>query len=327
MTSFEKMLGFIRGDSNAAMPAMPILMRFAAEYDGVEYKDFCLDAELHCRANIRCAENFHSDWVNVMSDAYCEAEAFGLPVEYPQNNLPFEKNHLSIDEIQNLKLCDLNHYRMRGRCEQISTFKKLSGDDYLICGWAEGLVAEYCDLRGMGDAFMDFYDSPDIVKKAMAVILENAKNFITEQIKAGAHCIGIGDAACSQIGNDLYQEFAFNGEKELIAHIHSLGALAKLHICGDTTTIMPGMIATGADILDVDHQVKDIAKFVSLLSKGQVFCGNLDPVSLIQNGNPDSIWKAGLELIKSCRGRIIISGGCEITPGTPYENIFALGTV
>jgi uroporphyrinogen decarboxylase len=215
---------------------------------------------------------------------------------------------------------------MKGRCEQIAAFKALAVDRYLVCGWTEGLVAEYCDLRGMNDAFLDFYDCPDVVKKATSVILESAKRFITEQIKAGAHCIGVGDAACSQIGNDLYQEFAFQGEKELVEHIHSLGALAKLHICGDTSALMPGMIATGADIVDVDHQVKDIARFVPLLSSAQIFCGNLDPVSVIQNGNPDSIRAAGLELIKNCQGRIIISGGCEITPDTPHENILALAS-
>jgi MtaA/CmuA family methyltransferase len=323
MTPREKINGFIRGAAGAPMPSMPILMRLAAKHAGVKYKDFCLDAEAHCRASIKCAEDFRSDWVNVMSDPYCEAEAFGVPVTYPEDNLPVGESHLSIEDLGRLKLCDMSHHRMRGRLEQIKTFGKLGGG-FLICGWVEGPAAEYCDLRGMGDAFLDFYDNPDIVRKTMSLIVENAKLFITEQVKAGARCIGIGDAACSQTGNELYREFAFEGEKEMVRHIHSLGALAKLHICGDTTAIIPGMIETGADIVDADHQVKNLEKFVPLLSKGQVLCGNLDPVAMIQNGTPELIRNAARDLAEKCRGKLIISAGCEITPDTPAENILAM---
>ncbi len=49
------------------------------------------------------------------------------------------------------------------------------------------------------------------------------------------------------------------------------------------------MIATGADIIDVDHLVPDISAFVSDLSAGQVFSGKCDPVTVIQDSDADYI--------------------------------------
>jgi uroporphyrinogen-III decarboxylase len=159
----------------------------------------------------------------------------------------------------------------------------------------------------------------------MDVIVESAIEFITLQVEAGAHCIGIGDAFCSQIGPGPYRELAFPREKRLVDHTHSLGAKAKLHICGNTAPIMPDMIATGADILDVDHLVPDMGIFAGFLSPYQVFSGKSDPVSVIQNGTPQQITASVLACRAEARGRVIVSAGCEVPPDTPVANMNAFG--
>jgi uroporphyrinogen decarboxylase len=155
----------------------------------------------------------------------------------------------------------------------------------------------------------------------MDIIIECAMEFISLQVKAGAHCIGIGDAFCSQIGPELYYHFAFTRQKKLVEHIHSEGALAKLHICGNTESILNGMIQTGADIIDIDHLVPNIGSFVSLLDKHQVFSGKSDPVSVIQFGSQESINKSVISDFMESKGRCIVSAGCEITPETSVENM------
>ena len=192
-----------------------------------------------------------------------------------------------------------------------------------MVGWVEGPVAAYADIRGVCNSAMDFLDDPGTCGRAMDVIIECAKEFITLQVEAGADCIGIGDAFCSQIGPELYNKLAFGREKKLVDHIHSLGAKAKLHICGNTSSIQPGMIATGADIIDVDHLVPSVAPFAQLLAPHQVFSGKADPVSVLQNGTPAQIADAVRQMAKDANGRCIVSAGCEITPGTPTANMRA----
>jgi uroporphyrinogen decarboxylase len=157
----------------------------------------------------------------------------------------------------------------------------------------------------------------------MDIIVECAMNFIFLQIKAGAHCIGIGDAFCSQIGPELYTQFAYSRQKKLVDYIHSEGALAKLHICGNTESILKQMIQTGADIIDIDHLVPSMEAFVPLISKYQAFSGKSDPVTIIQDGTPETIKQSVIDDFKQAKGRCIVSAGCEITPGTTCENMRA----
>lgn len=329
-SGLSRTVDFIAGKPVDRAPFHPIIMRWAAQYAGIKYREFCTDYRAKCEAMIRCADDFDLDWVTVMSDAYCEASGFGLQIEYPENDLPIDASgHLpDLEAAAGLKpYRPLEQFRCANRINEVAEFKRRVGDKYFILGWVEGPVAEYADIRGVSAAAMDFLDDPETVGKAMDVIVASALEFITLQVKAGAHCIGIGDAFCSQIGPALYQQLAFEREKRMVEHIHSLGALAKLHICGNTHAIMPGMIATGADIIDVDHLVPSMAPFAHLLGPGQVFSGKTDPVSLIQDGTPAQIAADVAHCRQQAGGRLIVSAGCEITPGTSTDNLRAFRAV
>ncbi len=323
MTGLERTQNFLKSKPVDRPPFHPIIMRWAARYANVTYRDFCLNYSTKCDSMIKCAKDLDLDWVTVMSDPFCEASAFGLDIEYPKDDLPVDHSgHLTelaaVEGLQPFRA--LEHERTTNRIEEIREFKRRVGDRYFIVGWVEGPVAEYADLRGASRAAIDFLQDPDVVLKAIDVIVHSALDFITHQVEAGAHAIGIGDAFCSQIGPELYRQFAWEGECRMVEHIHNLGAKAKLHICGNTTALLPDMIRTGADIVDVDHLVQSMEKFAPLLGTNQVLSGLSDPVNVIQNGTPNQILKSVQECHKQAAGRCIISAGCEITPDTSLDN-------
>jgi len=326
MTGLERTLDFLAGRPVDRAPFHPIIMRWAAKYAGFKYRDFCLDYRAKCESMIKCADDFDMDWVTVLSDPYVEATAYGIKCEYPEDDLPKDvSGHLQgIEAVRTLKpFKPGDHERPVNRLREIQEFKRRVGNRLFIVGWVEGPVAEYADLRGVTNAALDFMDDPDSAGAAMDVITEAAMEFITCQVKAGAHCVGIGDAFCSQIGPDLYRLLAFDREKLMVDHIHNLGALAKLHICGNVCAILPDMIKTGADIIDIDHLVPSMSGFAGLLGKCQVFSGKSDPVSIIQDGTGSVITESVRECNEQARGRCIVSAGCEITPGTTLENMRA----
>jgi MtaA/CmuA family methyltransferase len=323
MNSLQRTQDFINGVSVDRPPFHPILMRFAAKYAGVKYKDFCLNYKKKCETNIKCATDFSYDWVNVMSDAYSEASAYGTKLIYPEDNLPqvtelLVKEISDIDKLKVIKVKD--HSRLIARVDEIREFNRLVGNTQFICGWVEGPLAAFCDVRDLSAVCMDMYENPEKLKQALNIMTESAMGFITAQVKAGAHCIGIGDAVCSLISPDLYQEFVFPLEKTLIEHTHSLDARVKLHICGNTTGILPDMIKTGADIVDIDHLVGSMSQFISLFPAKQVPSGNSDPVTIVRDGNRQTIFESVSECFKATNGRGIVSAGCEIPPDTSLEN-------
>lgn len=324
MTGLERTLAFLNRERVDHPPFHPIIMRWAAKYARIKYRDFCLDPYSKCKAMVLCAKDFNMDWVTVMSDPWAEASAFGIVVDYPENDLPVDKGgHLpDAKSASQLKHYDpLKNMRCNNRLAEIREFRKTGDAELFVVGWVEGPVAEYVDLRGASDASVDFLLEPEAVEKSMDIIVDCALRFISLQIKAGAHCIGIGDAFCSQIGPELYNQFAFFRQKKLVDHIHSEGALAKLHICGNTESILKDMIKTGADIIDIDHLVPSIEYFEPMISNRQVFSGKSDPVTVIQDGSTEKIRQSVINDFTKSKGRCIVSAGCEITPGTSVENM------
>ncbi len=326
MNSLQRTEDFIRGMKVDRPPFHPILMRLAAKYAGIKYRDFCLDYTKKVEANIKCASDFSYDWVNVMSDPYAEASAYGVGLSYPENNLPQVTQWLinDIKDIDKLKLFNVNdHSRLKSRVNEVREFSRLVGNTQFICGWVEGPLAEYCDLRDVSPACMDLYENPEEIRKALAIIAENAIIFAEAQVKAGAHCIGMGDAVCSLISPDLYKEFVFPLEKAIVDHIHSLGAKVKLHICGNTSGILPDMVKTGADIVDIDHLVGSMAGYADLFPEGQVPSGNSDPVSVIMNGSSKVIEESVQQCWIDTGKKGIVSAGCEVPPDTDVTNMLA----
>lgn len=324
MKPLDRTIGFIRGTAVDRVPFHPILMRFAACHAGVRYRDFCLSPAHKCIANIRCAEDFRSDWVNTMSDPWAEAEAFGTVLSYPDDDLPKVERH-AIEEISDIDRMTVlrpgDHRRMLARVEEIEIYRRDTAGVLFICGWVEGPLAAWCDIRDINMAMTDLYEYPVEVHKALDIITESAMAFITPQVSAGAHCIGIGDSVCSLISPELYDEFCFEREKNLVEHIHSLGALAKIHICGNISAILPRVIGTGADIIDIDHRTGPVTEVLGLLMPGQVFSGKSDPVSVVQDGDTESIRSSCRSFFDEAGERAILSAGCEVTPGTPAENL------
>ena len=324
MNGLERTITFLKGNPVDRPPFHPIIMRWAAKYDGIRYRDFCTDPESKCMAMIRCARDFDIDWVTVMSDPWAEASAFGVSIDYPEDSLPIDRAGHLADALAGTKLTRydaLENQRCLNRIKEIDNYRKHVKNERFIVGWIEGPVAEYVDLRKAVNASLDLILEPEAAEATMDIIVDSALGFITLQAEAGADCIGIGDAFCSQIGPELYYRFAHKRQKILVDHIHKMGITAKLHICGNTEALLPGMISTGADIIDIDHMVPSIEGFSEMLGPHQVLSGKADPVAVIQDGNGDLIWETVRNDYIKANRRCIVSAGCEITPGTSVANM------
>jgi len=95
-----------------------------------------------------------------------------------------------------------------------------------------------------------------------------------------------------------------------------------LHICGNTTRILPDMVTSKADIIDLDWMV-DWRGAHEKFSGRVAFCGNVDPVALMLQGSPDAVFHGTLHCLRAGDARCVSAAGCEIPPGTPPENLRA----
>jgi MtaA/CmuA family methyltransferase len=239
--------------------------------------------------------------------------------------LPISKKHLleNPQDLSKLKIPKPDSgKRMLDRLNAIELFQQKSKKEIPIMGWVEGSLAEAGDLRGVSNILMDLYERPEWVKELLDMITELEVDFAIQQIKAGADIIGLGDAIASQLSPELYQEFALPYEQRIFHAVKENGGIARLHICGDTNSILKSMTQSGADIIDLDWMV-DINEAESFFGKDLIFCGNMDPVSLFLNGSVNDVYTATSRTLSNSKSKIISAGGCEIPMGTPDENINA----
>ncbi|MFC1607668.1 uroporphyrinogen decarboxylase family protein [Candidatus Latescibacterota bacterium] len=316
-----------QGPTQGTVLFHPILMHFAARFHGTTYGSFASDYRVLVESNVACLEQFGHDAVSVISDPYRETAAFGTPVTFPEDGVPARTATIvnTLDDVKELKNPDVHKAeRTLDRIRGVEYYRELIGDTVPVLGWVEGPLAESCDLAGDSDILLKIMLEPDFVRLLMDKCLITAKDFARAQIEAGCDVIGVGDAICSQISLDLYSDFVLQLHRELFDYIHSHGALVKLHICGNIGHLLPKIGETGADIVDLDWMV-DLDDAHRELGNEVILCGNIDPVSVIQNKQADEVLAASQELVASETGRrFILSGGCEITVATPYENLQAM---
>jgi MtaA/CmuA family methyltransferase len=147
--------------------------------------------------------------------------------------------------------------------------------------------------------------------------------FAKAQLDAGAELIGLGDAAASLIGPQVYEEFVWPYEQRLVDGLHAMGAKVRLHICGNTSKILEAIGRLRCEIVDLDFFVS-VADARRAMGPDQVLLGNLDPVRVIRDGTPESIRAALAECHRQAGPRYIVGAGCEIPRGTPPQNVLAL---
>ncbi|MEI6083539.1 MAG: uroporphyrinogen decarboxylase family protein [Verrucomicrobiota bacterium] len=327
MNGRERILNLLAGKPVDRLPVMPITMMFAAELIGARYRDYATDYRVLTAGQIRVVEEFDIDHVNVMSDPATEAADCGATVVYSEEQPPAmdETDALLQDptKLARLKIPDPTAGRMGNRLRMLETYRQRVQGEKLIEGWVEGPCAEGADLRGINTLMLDFHDDPGFVLDLFTFCTNMALAFAKEQVARGAELIGVGDAAASLVGPEIYREFVWPFEKQLVDGLHAMGTRVRLHICGNITASLADIGRLGCDIVDLDSMVP-VDKARQAMGDRQVLLGNVDPVRVIKNGTPELITAAIAECHRQAGPCFIVGAGCEIPRGTPPANLRAL---
>jgi len=325
MTPKERIHAIMQGKPFDRPAVTPIFMAWAGNFIDRTYRDYYLDGDILAESQLAVTRAFNLDQISTISDPWREASAYGMEFDYPADGVGKPKEELirSPADVARLKAFDIEHAeRPQQRVESVAKMAGTVGDTHSVLGWVEGPIAEYADLRGVENTFMDLIDKPEMYLKAASVIVDNAIRFALAQVDAGADVIGIGDAVASLINPQMYQEFVLPFETKLIGAIHEAGAETKLHVCGDITNNVAHMAKTGTDVIDLDWMVS-IADARHAVGPDVTLCGNFDPTTVLLQGTPEAVAEAARACIAAGGQRFILQPGCEVPPGTPEANIRA----
>jgi MtaA/CmuA family methyltransferase len=328
MTGRERILATLNGHPADHLALMPITMMFAADQIGVPYGRYAADYRVLVEGQIRVAERFGLDYVSAISDPAREAADCGARVAYFDDQPPalVEEEALLADTRALARLRPPDPHgggRMHDRVRGLALLAEKAGQDLFVEGWIEGPCAEGADLRGINALMLDFVDDPPFVRDLFEFALETGLRFARAQVEAGCDLIGVGDAAASLVGPQVYETFVWPYEKRLVDGLHAMGTRVRLHVCGNTRAILDRIGQLGCEIVDVDFPVP-MAEARRDMSPRQVLLGNLNPVAVLKNQTPGAVARAVGACHAEAGARYIVGAGCEVPRGTPAENVLAM---
>lgn len=305
------------------IPFNPFIMHLASVLANKDYsQNYCQNAENLAEAQIKCARTFGIEHVNVSTDAYREASAWGVQINFsghtPVANKGSYLNWQKFDSIENPNL--LESLRIQNRVEAVKLLRKKAPNQCVV-GWIEAPFAELCSMFDMIEVIKIWMQKSweKIFKNLLDRIVPVQLEFAKLQIEAGADIIGAGDSAISQIGPKWFKESTLSATQNLFKSI-SKQVPVLYHCCGDNSRIdqegndmLKLLGSSGASIIDIDYQVNlELAK----QEIGKYLCirGNLDTRIL---GNANISEKKVEDLIKKTinagksGGKYIFAAGCE----------------
>jgi uroporphyrinogen decarboxylase len=329
----ERILAAFRGEAPDCTPVMLHNFMMAAAEAGVSMAEFRRNPRATADAFLRAVEKYGYDGIMMDIDTMTLAEAAGVPADHP-DDAPARAAGArlqSLSDVDTLGKVDLaGCRRVQVWLEAVRLLQEGVGGEILIRGNCDQASYSLAALiRGPEAWMMDLLD-PEAEEGARALLeytTELHMQFLSLMAQAGADMLSSGDSLSGPdvISPKLYAKFAQPYEARIAAHAHALGLPYVLHICGKTDKILPGMIETGADGLELDYKT-DVRLANSLVRDKAVFVGNIDPSAVLANGTVEDVRTATRALLTVFRGnpRFVLNAGCAIPATTPPENLRAL---
>ncbi len=305
--------------------------RYMAEYRAIRKQysliEICKKPEIAAQVTIEAAEILKVDAAIIFADLLLPLEVMGLPFHFSAGEGPkIEKPIRTPGDIAQLRTdraADLGYVS-----EAVKLVCKHFGDALPVIGFcgAPFTLASYM-IEGGGSRNYIFtkkmmYSEPAAWNQLMTKLVTVTTEYSAEQVRAGADTIQIFDSWVGCLSVEDYRRFVLPHVTEMVKRLKKNG-VPIIYFGTDSSTLLPSMHETGADVIGLDWRIPVDTGWKSLGYKGAVQ-GNLDPVLLFAD------WKElksrAEDVLRQAAGRPghIFNLGHGILPETPVDNVKAL---
>ncbi len=338
MSSRERVMRAIGHQPTDVIPVAPFMFDLAAVVAEMSIREFATSGEAMARAQLRLHDELDQDVIFIGCDNYYIAQGFGCEAEFPEDEIPHMRapavEHLT--DVYRLKAPDpLSDGRMPIMLDATRRIRAAVGDSVALRtpGTGPFALASYLigtenwlvevGLAQAGDSAAD----PGAIHYALNLAADALIAFGKACVDAGSDILHCGDslASCDMISPRLYREYAWPYQKKVIQAWKACGARTLLHICGDSTAVLPLYADTNADIVEIDTKV-DLAYAKKRIGDRTCLLGNVDTVKVLLLGSTDDVRRASEACIAAAApgGGFMLGSGCMTPRGAPIENLKAM---
>ncbi|MCL2774398.1 MAG: uroporphyrinogen decarboxylase family protein [Oscillospiraceae bacterium] len=305
--------------------SLPVLSFPGVQLIDVTVNDLVHDGALQAKCMKAIADKYDTLASVTLMDLSVEAEAFGSPVIFCEDEIPTVVKRIieDMDDVEKLQIPKVGDARTGEYIKTVREAKKLITDRPVLAG-AIGPFSLSGRLLDMTEIMVLTLIDPDIVH----AVLEKVTKFITayakEFKKAGADGIIFAEPAAGLLSPDLNREFSVKYMKQIVDEIKDDNFMIVYHNCGNTIPLIKDILNIGADCLHFGNTIK-LHDMLPLVPSDIPVLGNISPANQFKNGTVQSMRENTLEILTKCSvyKNYIPSSGCDIPPLSPLENIDA----
>jgi MtaA/CmuA family methyltransferase len=312
----------------------PLAVHYCARLAGVTLQQYSTNAAIMSESIVRYYEQIQPDAVWLSADTWVTAEAMGAQVGCTDVNQPIagvgDPAVQTAADIDRIPPPDpYSQARLPRMLEALrNVVKELGNRAFVVACFDQYPFSLACALMGINRVMTLLVDDPSMVVALMHRCVEYTTAYAQALAEAGADMLSGGDSPAVLIGPDNYRKFALPFEQKLIAAIRQhTSQPVSLHICGNPTSMLSDMVASTADVLELDYQV-DLQQACQCIANQTAIWGNLDPVGVLAQGDTNKVRQATSDFIRAMQAaeqtRFVVSSGCTIAMETPPENLHAM---
>jgi uroporphyrinogen decarboxylase len=222
---------------------------------------------------------------------------------------------------------DFDYSHLREQCRDHESYA-------LLYGFAD-IWQRPALVRGWESMFLDMVERPDWVR----FLCRTFTDFYIEDYTRAMETSGgrldlfllisdLGSQSGPLVSPAMFHEFVAPYLREMIRHVHTLGARVLFHSCGAVRPFIPDLIELGVDVLDpIQPTGPDMAPETLKAEFGDRLCfhGGIDMQHLLPHGTPEQIRS---EVRRYCEtlghgGGYILAPAHLFQPDVPPENILS----
>ena len=333
MNGYERISAALRGEQPDATPVMLHNFMMAAREAGVTMREFRTNPVVMAKTFGMAVEKYGLDGIMVDVNTATLAGALGVPVEFPGDEPAVCRGALlsELKQVRELAPPDVAKYEgVQAWLEAVRLLKKQYSGQVFVRGNCDQAPFSLASLvRGAENWMLDLME-PENEEDAFRLLdycYEATTQFLRLMAGTGADMISNGDssAGTSLISPRMHRKFAHPYEKRVAEFAHALKLPYALHVCGNARAILPELVATGSDALELDFKTESEAAHTAMKDTTTLI-GNIDPTGVIAMGTAAEVYTSCRRLIDlfADTPRFILNSGCGLPAMTPEANIRAM---
>jgi len=303
--------------------ALPIMTHPGIEAIGKTVREAVTDGQVHFQAIKYISEHFDTAACTSIMDLTVEAEAFGAPVSFPENEIPSLSGRLVCDaeSVASLEIPELD----KGRVPQYLLANKLAAEKITVKPVFSGCIGPFSlagRLYDMSEIMVAIYIDPETITQLLSKCTEYLINYCTALKATGTKGVIMAEPAAGLLSNEDCMLYSTAFVKQIVDAVQDDSFSLILHNCGNTGHCTQAMVATGARALHLGNAI-DMVEALKHCPSDIVLLGNLNPVGVFQQGTVESVRKETQALLGKTKGyrNFVISSGCDLPPHVPEANI------